>query len=128
MINVKAIYNELLNNPSILELVDDNSIFDGYPTTIEQFPCICFVEDGQTDTEYADNRHTFENCAVQVHIYTKALDGYPTTSEIGVRVADVFNENYWHCRDTKEVSDPNDDVKHRVMNFSKQIYLEEIGD
>ncbi|MBR5775672.1 MAG: hypothetical protein IKY42_05370 [Bacteroidaceae bacterium] len=125
MINAKAIYNELLNDESILELVEEDSIFDSSPSTIEKFPCICFTDSSQADEEYADNRHTFQRCVAEVHIFTKALEGFPTTSEIGVRIADVFNADWWHCSNSVEVPDPEEDVRHRVMTFSRDVFLDE---
>lgn len=123
MINTKIMYNTLLENDTITALVESDSIFDTYPSTIENFPCICFIESKQTDLEYSDNVHSFERCSVEIHIFTKALDDYPTTSEIGIAVADVFNRDFWTMQDSKEVADSVEDVRHRVMTFSKEVFL-----
>lgn len=123
MINTKIIYNTLLEEEAITSLVDSDYIFDAYPSTIEDFPCVCFVETKQTDIEYSDNTHNFEKCNVEIHIFTKALEDYPSTSEIGIAIANVFNREFWAMQDSKEVADPVEDVRHRIMSFSKDIYL-----
>lgn len=125
MINAKAIYSEMLENEGLLALVDSGSIFDSYPSEIENFPCICYIDRSQFDIEYADNSHTFQRVTVEVHIYTKALEGYPTTSEIGIKVAEIFNSDFWFMKDSAEVGDPVEDVRHRVMTFSKDIFIEQ---
>lgn len=123
MINTKVIYNELLEDETLTALVDEDFIFDAYPSTVEDFPCVCFVETKQTDIEYSDNAHSFEKCNVEIHIFTKALEDYPTTSEIGVVIANIFNRDFWSMQDSKEVAEPIEDVRHRVMTFSKEVYL-----
>ena len=123
MINAKIMYNTLLESESLSELVDSDSIFDSYPSTIEVFPCICFLDAKQKDIEYADNQHQFENCSVEIHIFTKALEDYPTTSEIGIEIAKVFNADLWTMTESKEVPDVDDDVRHRVMEFNKGVFV-----
>lgn len=122
MIDSKEIYIQLLQDERVTDLVGEN-IFDGYNGEIEDFPCIVVMDGAQSDSDYADNRHTVQRCNAEIHIFTKTLSGYPLASEIGEAVAEVFNEDYWSCTMTREEGDPVEDVRHRVMNFSKGIFI-----
>ena len=124
MINAKEIYMTLLSDNRIKAKVDEDNILNAYPDSIEDFPCIAFIDENQSDGEYADNKHTADNCSVMIHIFSKKLDDYVTTSEIGVIIANVLNEDLWHCSLNREVTDPDPSVEHRVMSFSKSIYNE----
>jgi hypothetical protein len=122
MINTKEIYNKLLNDERITELVDEDNILSAWPDEFETFPCIIFMDENQSDDEYYENMPGASRCSVQIHIFTKKLDGYASTSEIGAAVAEVFNEDLWHCSQNGEVADPDPDAEHRVMMFNKSIY------
>lgn len=122
MINTKVIYNTLLNDTRITELVDEDNILSSWPNEFETFPCIIFLDENQSDDEYYENKPGASRCSVQIHIFTKKLDGYVTTSEIGVIIAKVMNEDLWNCSQNGEVSDPDPDCEHRVMVFNKSIF------
>jgi hypothetical protein len=122
MINTKEIYNKLLNDERITELVDEDNILSAWPDEFETFPCIIFMDENQSDDEYYENMPGASRCSVQIHIFTKKLDGYASTSEIGAAVAEVFNEDLWHCSQNGEVADPDPDAEHRVMMFNKSIF------
>lgn len=122
MINTKVIYDTLLNDTRITELVDEDNILSSWPNEVETFPCIIFLDENQSDDEYYENMPGASRCSVQIHIFTKKLDGYVTTSEIGVIIAKVMNEDLWNCSQNGEVSDPNPDCEHRVMVFNKSIF------
>lgn len=122
MINAKKLYAELLSDSRVTTLVPEENICSSYPNEIEIFPCIIFLDDNQSDSEYNDNKSGADDCSVMIHIFSKKLDGYSTTSEIGIKIAEVMNEDLWHCSQNKEVSDPDPDAEHRVMVFNKSIY------
>lgn len=122
MINTKEIYNKLLNDERITELVDEDNILSAWPDEFETFPCIIFMDENQSDDEYYENMPGASRCSVQIHIFTKKLDGYASASEIGAAVAEVFNEDLWHCSQNGEVADPDPDAEHRVMMFNKSIF------
>lgn len=122
MINAKEIYCTLLSNEKIIALVSEDNIFNSYPGEVEIFPCIAFVDENQSDGEYADNKHMADNCSVEIHVFSKKLENYVTTSEIGGIIAEVMNDDLWHCSMNREIGDPQPDVEHRVMRFSKSIY------
>ena len=123
MINAKKIYSQLLSNALITAIVPGDNILNAYPNEIENYPCIVFLDENQNDTEYADNKPTSDRCSVMIHIFSKKLDGYVTTSEIGVIIANVMNDDLWHCSQNGEISDPDPDAEHRVMRFEKSIFI-----
>lgn len=120
MINAKKLYNTILNDSRITDMVKD--VLDAYPETVEKFPCIIFLDENQSDIEFADNLPLGDSLAVQIHIFTKALSNYPTTSAIGLTVSEVMKDNYFTCRNNREVSDVADNVRHRVMYFTREVF------
>lgn len=122
MINTKVIYNTLLNDTRITELVDKDNVLSSWPNEVETFPCIIFMDENQSDDEYNDNKPEASRCSVKIHIFTKKLDGYVTTSEIGVIIAEIMHEDLWNCSQNGEVIDPDPDCEHRVMVFNKSIF------
>ncbi len=122
MINTKEIYNKLLNDERITELVDEENILSSWPNEVETFPCIIFMDENQSDDEYNDNKPEASRCSVQIHIFTKKLEGYVTTSEIGVIITEVMHEDLWNCSQNGEVSNTDPDCEHRVMVFNKSIF------
>lgn len=122
MINAKALYYNILTDLRIIDAVgSEYHILDSYPNEIEDFPCIVYLEGIQSDIEFADNLPIANSCNVDIHIFTKALENYPTTSEIGLIVAEVFKENYFTCTSNLETNDEDPDVRHRIMSFRKEI-------
>lgn len=122
MINAKVIYNTLLNDSRITNLVSEEHIFSAWPGKIETYPCIIFMDDNQSDGEYFDNKAGASRCSATIHIFSKKLEGYITTSEIAIAIAEVMNEKLWDCPQNGEVPDPNPNSEHRVMVFSKSIF------
>lgn len=120
MINAKKLYNTILSDKRIQDVT--KNIFDAYPETVENFPCIIFLDDNQTDIEFADNLPLGDALSVQIHIFTKALSDYATTSAIGLVVAEVMKEQYFTCRNNREVPDVSDNVRHRVMYFTREVF------
>ena len=122
MINAKALYNTLLNDQRVTELVDSENILSAWPDEFETFPCIVFMDESQSDDEYYENMPGASRCSVQIHIFSKKLDSYVTTSEIAIKVAEVMNEDLWNCSQNGEVRDADPDCEHRVMVFNKSIF------
>lgn len=115
MVNVKSIAYEILSDERITGIVED--VFEGRPDTVETFPCVVFIDGGQDDLEYADNRSLSTEYRIEVHIFTKALDGYPTTFEVGGVIDEVMRENDFTCSMNIEAPDEDDSVRHRVMEY-----------
>lgn len=122
MINTKKIYNSLLNDERITSLVNSDNILNAYPDEIENFPCIIFLDENQSDTEYYENMPGASSCSVQIHIFTKKINGWVKSSDVAIAIAKVMNEDLWNCSGNGEVSDPVSNVEHRVMRFNKSIF------
>ena len=75
----------------------------------------------QRDIEYSDNLPWGTGASVRIHIFTKAVAGFPTTYALGRIIADLFRADYWNCGTNTELSE-NDNIKHRVMDFSREFY------
>lgn len=123
MINIKIICNNILNDSRLTSVIDEDSICDAYPEKVEIFPCVIYLDSGQNDTEFADNLPTASDISLDIHIFTKAEEGYPTTSEIGKIICDLFKEKYFTCTTNTEISDPDKTVKHRFLSF-RNTFLE----
>ena len=121
MINAKSLYYSILQDERLTELVGEDNILDAYPETVETFPCVIFLEENQLDREFADNQPLADELSLTVHIFTKVLDGYPTSSEIGLVVATIMRENFFVATQNREMSDVSDNVRHRVMAFRKVL-------
>lgn len=121
MINAKSLYYSILQDERLTDLVGEDNILDAYPETVETFPCVIFLEENQLDREFADNQPLADELSLTVHIFTKSLDGYPTTSEIGLVVATIMRENFFVATQNREMSDVSDNVRHRVMAFRKVL-------
>lgn len=122
MINAKKLYNQILSDERITALIPGENIFSAYPAEVKNYPCIIFMDDNQSDGEYNDNKPGASYCAPTIHIFSKKLDGYVSTADVAVIIADVFNEELWNCSQNREVVDPDPEVEHRVMVFEKSIY------
>lgn len=117
MINIKKIVNDLLDNTSL----EGINIYCGYPNEIEQFPAVVFFEDGQREIERADNKAKWNECEVEINIFTKKLDGYKTSNEIAFKLNEIFYNDDWSCLNNKEIGDPDNEVEHRVLNYRKEF-------
>ena len=120
MINAKKLYKTVLSDARIQAIT--KNVFDAYPETVENFPCIIYLDDNQNDIEFADNMPLANAISVQIHIFTKALKNYATTSTIGITIAEVMKENFFVCRNNREVQDVADNIRHRVMYFTREVF------
>lgn len=121
MINTKKIYNTLLNNETLTTVVAN--IFSAYPSTVETFPCVIFLDENQKDREFADNIPNSSDCSVQIHIFSKKINGYVSTAEVGIIIANIMHGDLWTCEQNGEVPDVDDEIEHRIMRFTKSIYF-----
>ena len=123
MINAKEYLKGLLNNQEIFAKLGKNGkIYATYPNEVTVFPCIIFSEENQFDTGFSDNFPEGSEVKARIHIYTKTNSGLPTTWEIGEVVYSIFRNDYWSCVYNSEMSDVEDNVRHRVMDFRKEFY------
>lgn len=121
MINAKTLYYSILQDERLTDLIGEDNILDAYPEIVETFPCVIFLEENQSDREFADNQPLADELSLSIHIFTKALDGYSTTSEIGLIVANIMRENFFVATQNRELSDVEDSIRHRIMTFRKTI-------
>lgn len=120
MINAKKIYNAMLSDSRLTDIVAQSNIFSSYPNKEVTFPCIVFTDINQNDVEFADNKPMANSCDCQIDIYTKKLNGKKTATEIGLVVAKIFYENYFSCYNNRDVSNEAE-TEHRIMSFRKEI-------
>ena len=121
--NLKKYIKDLLSASSALsaKLGTNGKILSAYPAEVNIFPCVIYEESNQSDLEFSDNLPWGTGCEVRIHIFTKTLNGYPTTNEIGEIVRNVFRGDFWAMTSNNEVSD-EDSIKHRVMDFRRGFY------
>ena len=77
MINTKEIYNKLLNDERITELVDEDNILSAWPDELETFPCIIFMDENQSDDEYYENIINTE-----LKLFDEIADGFEHSLEM----------------------------------------------
>lgn len=127
MINQKEYVLTLLKNSTELETILGKSgkIMNAYPNKIETFPLVIFEDMNQSDVEFYDNLPNATNCSIRIHIFTKVSGSkYPTTTEMGLIVHDIFRNDYWSCTANMETSDVDDSIRHRIMDFTRPFLSE----
>lgn len=117
MTNVKRIVNSLLDDSRLTQ--NNIEYICGFPNSIEKFPLVCWFEDGQNELDFNDNKASWNGCEVEIHIYTKKLDGYLTSNEIAFIVDEAMKSGDWVCFNNREVGDIENDVEHRILNYRK---------
>lgn len=122
--NLKKYYRDLLTGNAALVLkVGNNGILSAYPQEVTMFPCVIYEDSNSNDTEFSDNYADGISATVRVHIFTKTLTNYPTTNEIGELVHSIFRLDHWTMDMNQETSDVEDNIKHRVMDFSRKFFF-----
>lgn len=127
MINQKEYVLTLLKSSAELEnkLGKSGKIMNAYPNKVEAFPTVVFEDMNQSDVEFYDNLPYATNCNVRIHIFTKVSGSkYPTTTEVGLIVHDIFREDFWSCTANMETSDVDDSIRHRIMDFTRPFLSE----
>lgn len=124
MIDTKQYVKELLKNsqPLLEKLGKYGKIYASYPNEITVFPCVIYTEENQYDDCFYDNYAEGSAVKVRIHVFTKTNSGYPSTWEIGNVIHSVFRKDMWSCVYNSEMSDVDDNVRHRVMDFTKGFY------
>lgn len=128
MLLTKAWFYQLLASDTdlITLLGDDGDITDMYPEEVTTFPLVIYMDDDQRDEEYSDNLPTVTSQTFTIDIFTKTTTGYPTTSEIGILIANLLKENMFSCTANGEVPDDTTGVRHRVMSFTRELFASDI--
>ena len=122
----KYFYTALSTDTALDTALGSGLVVDQYPAQVNTFPLVVYIDDNQSDGEYADNQPMISRARVVVHIFTKATAGYPTTTTLGILVANVFRGLFFNCVSNGEVPEPDEGVRHRVMIFSRELFPEEM--
>jgi hypothetical protein len=124
MLATKAWYwGKISTDAAILaQLGGITHLSDMRPEVISIFPMVILTDDGQNDREFADNKPKAVKVSIKVDIYTKAIAGAVTTSDIGINIARVLDSMYFTCIGNRETPEPLDSVRHRVMRFSRDLF------
>ena len=121
--NLKKYYQTLLSGSSeLVTLIGEGKIMSAYPQTVETFPLVVYEDQNSRDVEFSDNLPDGTAASVRVHIFTKTLTGYPTTTAIAEVVRDIFRADYWTLTANNETADVDDSIRHRVMDFTREFY------
>lgn len=123
MLNMKKYYQTLLSSSAELAtaLGEGGEILSAYPDEVTKFPVVIYEDNNQKDVEFSDNLPNGTSASVRIHIFTKAESGYPTTTTLGKIIHALFRADFWACGTNTELSE-DDNVKHRVMDFSRDFY------
>lgn len=119
MTNVKKIVNDILNGSRLAE--HNIEYVCGYPNSIEVFPLVCWLEDGQNELDFNDNKASYNGCEIEIHIFTKKLADYKTSNEIAFIVDEAMKASDWVCFNNREIGDPDNEVEHRILNYRKEF-------
>lgn len=124
MLNMKKYYLTLLSSSSDLAtlLGQNGEILSAYPEEVTKFPLVVYEDSNQRDVAFSDNLPQGTAASVRIHIFTKVLTDYPTTSAIGNVIHDLFRGDFWTCTANTEINDVDDSVKHRIMDFTREFY------
>ena len=97
MLNMKKYYQTLLSSSSELAalLGEGGEILSAYPDEVTKFPVIIYEDSNQRDIAFSDNLPNGTSASVRIHIFTKALDGYSTTTAFGKVIHDLFRADFW---------------------------------
>ena len=123
MLNMKKYYQTLLSSSSELAalLGQNGEILSAYPDEVTKFPVIIYEDSNQRDIAFSDNLPNGTSASVRIHIFTKALNGYSTTTAFGKVIHNLFRSDFWTQTANTELSE-DDNVKHRIMDFSREFY------
>lgn len=120
------IYGKLKNDVTVKALVGA-SIFDTRPETITVFPSVFYSENNQPDFRFYDNAPNSTESTIGIDVYAKNQPGKASLTAICIAVANVFQGLLWACLMNVEVPDPNPDVRHRHMEFSRALVAQDLN-
>lgn len=120
--NLKKYYYNLLSNDSELVALIGNNIVSAYPQEVKTFPLVIFEDTASRDTEFSDNLPEGTDATVRIHIFTKTIKDYAKAEDIAEIVRRIFRDEFWTCTLNKETSDVQDNVKHRILDFTRAFF------
>ena len=121
--NLKKYYKDLLESSSELAAkLGSGKILSAYPQEVKTFPLVVYEDMSARDVEFVDNLPEGTSAQVRIHIFTKTLTSYPTTYEIADIIHLLFRSKLWTMTNSTETGDVEDNVKHRIMDFTRAFY------
>lgn len=120
--NLKKYYYSLLSNDSELVALIGNNIVSAYPQEVKTFPLVIFEDTSSRDTEFSDNLPEGTDATVRIHIFTKTIKDYAKAEDIAEIVRRIFRDEFWTCTMNQETSDVQDNIKHRILDFTRAFY------
>lgn len=121
--NLKKYYKDLLTASSELtSLIGTGKIVSAYPQEVKTFPLVIYEDLNSNDVAFSDNLPEGTRAQVRIHIFTKTLENYPTTTAIAEIIRSIFRSDYWACTMNQETDDVEDNIKHRIMDFDRAFY------
>ena len=120
--NLKKYYYSLLSHDSELVALIGNNIVSAYPQEVKTFPLVIFEDTSSRDTEFSDNLPDGTDATVRIHIFTKTIKDYAKAEDIAEIVRRIFRDEFWTCTLNQETSDVQDNVKHRILDFTRAFY------
>ena len=120
--NLKKYYYSLLSNDTELVALIGNNIVSAYPQEVKTFPLVIFEDTSSRDTEFSDNLPEGTDATVRIHIFTKTIKDYAKAEDIAEIVRRIFRNEFWACTLNKETPDVQDNIKHRILDFTRAFY------
>ena len=121
--NLKKYYMDLLSaSLELKELIGENKIVSAYPQEVKTFPLVIFEDTSSRDTEFSDNLPEGTDATVRIHIFTKTIKDYAKAEDIAEIVRRIFRDEFWTCTLNQETSDVQDNVKHRILDFTRAFF------
>lgn len=105
----------------ILETLDGVKVTFQHPKEFNPLPIISYYELITATGMCYDNAEQAQYSNVQIDIWGK---GGGECSRLAVKVDDVMQSNGW-CRELSRDMPPENNIYHKTMRFSKEIFKEE---
>lgn len=121
--NLKKYYRALLaGNEKLAGIVGVDNILAAYPQKVKTFPLVVYEDNNSSDVAFSDNLPDGVNASVRIHIFSKTLKGYPKAEDIAELVRSIFRQDYWACTLSEDTADVDDNIRHRIMDFTRSFF------
>ena len=116
-------YTKLSTDAALLALVGSTAnISASYPETITVWPYVIFREENQPSAEYGDNLPLANISTYVVDVFVKN----DSTTPIAQAIDNLFTPLHWSCIYNSDVPDPDPMARHRVMRYTRPLYVGDI--
>lgn len=122
--NLKKYYRTLLTeNAGLIEkLGSTDKVVSAYPQEVKNFPLIVYEDLNSRDVAFSDNLPEGTSAQVRIHIFSKTIKGFVKAEELADIVRAIFRADYWAMTNNTETADVNDNIKHRILDFTREFY------